>query len=477
MRDVLGELRSWLEALRLALGGEAARLWRVARGGETLVQQLATPDDGEDAPAEIPLQGHALGWVVSEGVSMKASRRDVFRSRDEGWVVAVPVADSKGERVGCVAMEFAGIPRLDAPQALELAASLAGRLISDARAAETALTELARYEVLYEAFRELDRELDLDGLASGVCRRARRVSGAAGAVVAAWDASARTGVIVALDGAVAPGLARARVSADNSLLGLALCNGTPLPRDDLSGKKKLPLYAKGIQSRAGSAIIVPMMVDDEPIGALAVEYERPRQFAEGDVNRLKALAQFVAPAFRNAVEFGEVKALSLTDPLTGLPNRRATERVLASAIAVAERTESPFAVAMVDVDHFKQVNDSHGHDVGDLVLKTVARVIHDSLRPGDHCGRWGGEEFLIVLPSTGLEDAARGIERIRLSVERTRVRWEGRSLTVTVSAGVTAYPEAVHRGGDTVTSADAALYSAKRGGRNLVALADPRRKR
>jgi diguanylate cyclase len=186
------------------------------------------------------------------------------------------------------------------------------------------------------------------------------------------------------------------------------------------------------------------------------------------------LALFVGPAFRNAVEFGEVKQLSLTDTLTGLPNRRSTERVLASTIAVAERTGSPFAVAVADVDHFKRFNDRYGHDAGDQVLQTVARVMRETIRPGDHAGRWGGEEFLVVLPATAIEDAARAVERIRRNIELVQIEWQGRPLTVTISAGVTAYPELIRNAAAAVASADAALYKAKRAGRNTVAVAEMR---
>jgi diguanylate cyclase (GGDEF)-like protein len=371
-------------------------------------------------------------------------------------------------------MEFDGVPRLDAPSALELAALVAGRLIGGVRAVDEAVEDLDKYEELYGVVRDLDRELELAELATGVCRRARRVSGARGAVVASWDPGSGTGIIVAVDGEVAHGLPDAVFDGESSFLGLALSNATELPRDDLSGKGKFPLYVHGVESQAGSAVIVPMIVDADPIGALAVEYEKPRQFDERDMERLKVLSRFVASAFRNAVEFGEVKALSLTDALTGLANRRATERALASTVAVAERAGGPFAVAVIDVDHFKRFNDRYGHDAGDLVLQTVATAVDKELRPGDHAGRWGGEEFLVILPSTGLEDAARVIERIRRAVEILQVEWEGRSLSVTLSAGVSAFPELIRVGAAAVSSADAALYKAKRGGRNAVVLADAR---
>ncbi|UCC82694.1 MAG: sensor domain-containing diguanylate cyclase [Gemmatimonadota bacterium] len=473
LERVAVELRAWLESLRLALGGERACLWVLSEAADRLQAALCTPES-EGTPLEVLLHGHALGWVVVEGVSLRASRRDIFREAPDGWVVAAPVSERRGERVGCVAMEFGGVPRLDAPRALELAAELTGRLLGDVRATEAALGDVQKYEELYGAIHDLDRELDLGELAAGVARRARSVAGARGAVVASWDPTAKQGEIVATEGDVPRKLSGARLDGESSFLGLAVSNATVLPRDDLTGGQRFPLYVDGVASMAGSAIIVPMIVDGDAIGALAVEYEAPRGYIERDLERLKVLALFVGPAFRNAVEFGEVKQLSLTDTLTGLPNRRSTERVLASTIAVAERTGSPFAVAVADVDHFKRINDRYGHEAGDTVLQAVARVMRETIRPGDHAGRWGGEEYLVVLPATALEDAARAVERLRRNVELLQIDWEGRPLTVTISAGLTAYPELIRNAAAAVASADAALYKAKRAGRNTVAVAEMR---
>lgn len=474
LAKITPELNSWLDALRLALAAKTASLWMLAPEGDRLIVTLRRPLDATVEPEAVPLQGHALGWVVSEGVSLRASREDVFLEAEAGWIVAAPVAVAHGSKVGCVVLEFEGVPKPDAARALELAAGLAGRLMSDVRAAAVSLRDLRKYEALYQAVQDLDRELDLQELARSVCRRAREVSGARGAVVATWEPGLAAGSIVATDGDAVRGLSHARLEGESSFLCLALSNATALPRDDLTGWGKFPLYVEGVDTKAGSAIIVPLIADTKAIGGLAVEYDGPRRFGEKDVERLRALAAFVAPSFRNAAEFGAVKALSLTDVLTGLPNRRATERALASVVAVAERTGSAFAVAIADVDNFKEFNDRYGHDAGDQVLKSVAREIRDGLRPGDHAGRWGGEEFLIVLPSTALGDAAGVVERIRRRVERRRVEWGGRRLRVTVSAGVSAYPELVGHAGAAVHSADAALYKAKHGGRNAVALADPR---
>ncbi|NIR43178.1 MAG: diguanylate cyclase [Gemmatimonadetes bacterium] len=473
LETVAEELAAWLEAMRLALGAERTSLWIVDPDGRLRVA-LRSPSDASLDPEGVPLEGHALGWVVSEGVSLRASRKEIFHGGGGGWVVAAPLSEPRGDRVGCAMAEFDGVPRPDAPQALELAAAIAGRLINDARAAEAALEDLRRSEALYDTVLDLDRELDLRELSAAVCQRARRVTGARGAVAALWNHDERTGRIVASDGEVPKGLSAMTFRGDASYLSLALSNATSLPLDDLAGRKRLPLYVEGVVSDAGSAIILPLIVEADSIGALAVEYERPREFGERDFERLRAIALSVAPAFRNALEFGEVKAMSLSDALTGLPNRRATERALASAAAISERTGTPFSVAVVDIDHFKKVNDRFGHDVGDMVLQSVARSIRDELRPGDHAGRWGGEEFLVVLPGAAVEDAARVLERVRRRVEALDVEWRGKTVTVTVSAGLSGCPEPVRSGTAVVASADAALYQAKRGGRNSVLIAGDR---
>jgi len=473
--NVTDDLRAWLEALRLALGAQVACLWTREPQGERLQVTLTMPRGAAVRPAEVPLRGHALGWVVTEGIALRASRADIFQRSAPGWVVAAPITESGGGRAGCVALEFDGVPRVDAPQALELAASLAGRLLSSVREGEEQGREYRKNRALFGTIQDLDRQLDLKQLADGICRRALSVTGGRGAVVCSWDAAAGAGSIIAVAGEAARTLLGAGLEAESSFLGLALHNATPLPQDDLTGKGRFPLYVKGIDVRAGSAIIMPMTAGTDPVGAVAVEYARPRGFSEGDAERLRFLATFVAAAFRNALTFGAVKAMSMTDALTGLPNRRSTERALASAITVAERTGGPFAIAVVDIDHFKRFNDRFGHDAGDLVLKSVAGVIRDRLRPGDHAGRWGGEEFLVVLPGASLEDGARVLERVRRSVEALEIDWGGQTLGVTLSAGISAYPEVIRSPSTAVSSADAALYKAKRSGRNAVALAGPRR--
>lgn len=166
-----------------------------------------------------------------------------------------------------------------------------------------------------------------------------------------------------------------------------------------------------------------------------------------------------------AVDLAEARqTLALTDELTGLANRRAGELAVAREVARAFRAGEPLSFAMFDVDHFKKVNDTHGHAVGDRVLREVARLIAGFLRGGDSAVRWGGEEFLAILGDVALPGACIYAERVREAVEELSIEGVG---SVTISAGASEYvrgesPE------EALARADAKLYKAKSLGRNRV---------
>ena len=159
--------------------------------------------------------------------------------------------------------------------------------------------------------------------------------------------------------------------------------------------------------------------------------------------------------------------LAATDDLTGLLTRRFLESHLRGLTAAAARHGRPLSVAMLDIDNFKDINDAHGHPVGDFVLRTVVERLQSRLRQEDLLGRWGGEEFLLVFPDVDLEGALTATEGVREAVEETEVSVDGERIPVTISGGV-----AVWGGGDSpgdlIDRADAALYDAKEAGRNQV---------
>jgi diguanylate cyclase (GGDEF)-like protein len=181
-------------------------------------------------------------------------------------------------------------------------------------------------------------------------------------------------------------------------------------------------------------------------------------------HRVKALEDELR--LRNA----DLEIMSRTDPLTGLWNRRHLDEQLKSAASLAGRHRTPLSALMVDIDHFKWVNDTEGHAVGDRVLQEVAARIRTCIRSEDLLARWGGEEFLVILPLSASEGAASLAERMRQAIAASRVAIDQRSIPLTVSLGCATLRPG-EDGEAMVARADAALYQAKRTGRNRVVVA------
>lgn len=168
----------------------------------------------------------------------------------------------------------------------------------------------------------------------------------------------------------------------------------------------------------------------------------------------------------------ELEELSRRDPLTGVANRRAFDERLAAEHARCVRYGRPFSLAMVDLDHFKLVNDTHGHQAGDLALVTVANILVAQLRTSDIVGRYGGEEFVLMLPETPSDPALLVADRCRTKIERTPLVYGGVTFSMTASLGIVNAPDArATSPAEMVRLADEALYAAKHQGRNRVVVA------
>lgn len=202
--------------------------------------------------------------------------------------------------------------------------------------------------------------------------------------------------------------------------------------------------------------------------------QETREMEASNAQLRERLEQSSSEIVRLRETLEETRREASTDGLTGIANRLRFERELRTAAASAMERGSTLSVLMADIDHFKVFNDTHGHAVGDQVLRLVARVLSDAVRPGDLVARYGGEEFAVILPDCELEEAGRIAERIRDRIGQKHVvrRSSGAALgTVTLSLGAAGY-----RFGEPITQAveraDAALYRAKQGGRNRVVVDD-----
>jgi diguanylate cyclase (GGDEF)-like protein len=216
-------------------------------------------------------------------------------------------------------------------------------------------------------------------------------------------------------------------------------------------------------------IVFPMLAGGNAIGALGLSNGAP---LTGSRRRmLAAAASLLAVSVKNAQLFRDTRENSLRDGLTGCVNRTHGVEMTAVELRRARRSRLPLSVIMFDLDHFKAINDRHGHLCGDMVLSTVGRRMQEVLRGSDVKCRYGGEEFLVVLPETPLEGARRVAEILRKELADTPVGWNGEELHISASFGVTAACAAEIETPMVIARADAALYCAKSDGRNCVRVA------
>jgi diguanylate cyclase (GGDEF)-like protein len=216
-----------------------------------------------------------------------------------------------------------------------------------------------------------------------------------------------------------------------------------------------------------SWLAVPVQLRGEPAGVITVGSSQPDAYADVHVEVAAALAEQGAVAYENARLFSRVEELATTDGLTGLATRHHFWQLAEHQLAAVERHARPLAAIMLDIDHFKVVNDTFGHATGDAVLREVADRLRSMTRESDIIGRYGGEEFALVVADA---DAPRFAERLRAAVAAAPVPTEAASVPVTISVGVS-----YRRAGEDLDAlfvrADGALYQSKADGRNRVTLA------
>ncbi len=240
----------------------------------------------------------------------------------------------------------------------------------------------------------------------------------------------------------------------------------------------LPQWARG-QSLRGmeqikDALIVPIVTDESIIALMKLSRELDNPFKNDEMRFLEAVANQTALALERVRLIAFLENLSLTDSLTGIANRRHFEWRLSEEVERARRYRYPLTVLMLDLDNFKQINDTHGHIIGDIVLQQIAQRLRGALRRTDFLARYGGEEFVILAPQTPVDRALILAERLRRTIAESLIQVaDNLSLHVTISIGVAVFPEHAQNESELVHAADAALYKAKQLGRNKVCLFEP----
>ncbi len=224
------------------------------------------------------------------------------------------------------------------------------------------------------------------------------------------------------------------------------------------------------ETALGGFAAYPIRTNDALTGVLGFAGKAAARIAGETEAFLGVAAHQAKIVMENSRLFDKVKSLSIRDSLTGLFNHRHTMEQVASEFGRVGRYEGGVSLLMIDIDHFKKVNDSQGHQAGDMILRDVARILKDTLRVVDSVGRYGGEEFVCILPHTGHDEAMLTAERLRVAIQEHAFRAGKRETRITVSVGVATYPSTrVDSPGGLLREADKALYKAKEGGRNRIA--------
>lgn len=241
------------------------------------------------------------------------------------------------------------------------------------------------------------------------------------------------------------------------------------PAPNAAGPSATPVSTPPLPPDAGAAVEVQMLHDGGRVGSLLVFRSGP-EFSAEEVSLLESIASQAALALTNARLHQETVQLSRTDPLTSIANRRALFDRLQFEIERCGRFDETLGVVLVDVDHFKRLNDRFGHTGGDAVLRDVAMLLARCLRKVDHVARYGGEEFAILLPGADRAAALAVGEKLRAAIAGATFEFRGEPSdeVVTISVGVAVFPIDARDLSALVDCADAALYAAKRAGRNAV---------
>jgi two-component system, cell cycle response regulator len=321
------------------------------------------------------------------------------------------------------------------------------------------------FALLFEVTRRLNEGEKLEAVLETISAAACRLAGARDASVMLLDEARERLLCRASHGLEAAEAERASFRVGEGIAGWVAATGEPLRSDDAAKDARFAVLDDQVRT-IRSLCCVPLTGRDGVFGALTVSSAEPACFDEEDEEVLRFLAASVVKDIENA----RLYRLAVTDPLTGAYNRQYLSEHLPGEIERCRRYAAPLSLALADVDHFKRVNDTLGHRVGDQVLRALVERCKRSVRDIDSVIRYGGEEILLLLPQTDARGALHVAERMREAVVSEPIVVDSHALAITMSVGVAELAPQDETPDQLIARADAALYAAKAGGRNRVEL-------
>ena len=468
-----------LDLLRRTLALETAVvLWLNPAGTRLHVQELSTDEDGI-LPGPFNPRDGLFAAALSQGrpVSLcgaRAGKHTTYYSLQPtvGAVCAVPVVDH-GQNRGLLVVDRASRdPFTSREEELLIAAA---RFVLRAVQNERVFVQLDATKLeqgkLYRAANALAAATTEAQVIESGLNSAREFASFEFAVVTLFDHTSGEHEICAVSGEGSDALLGKRFQHNAGLVGMAVANRHPLPyRGDYDRDRQVVFTRRLSPPALKSLLVLPLLVHDRPLGTLVLGAARQGALGPHVRPTLEVLASHMAVSLANARMLKRLEEMATTDGLTGLLNKRALVEASEQKIRSARRFDKPLSVLVCDLDHFKSVNDTHGHDVGDLVLRGFADVLKRVKRDIDVVGRFGGEEFVLVCEHTDAGGARLLAERVRAEIESTPFRVESGELRVTCSVGVATFPAAGADWEALFRATDEALYASKRSGRNRVTL-------
>ncbi|HWO12232.1 MAG TPA: sensor domain-containing diguanylate cyclase, partial [Polyangiaceae bacterium] len=384
----------------------------------------------------------------------------------KGHVVALPIVD-EGGAAGVLALDR-GPARALEPAELEILDETS-RLVRRAIDNERVLQKLDRAKVeqgkLYRAVERLNEaRTEAQVIEAGVSQAREFTAFQFAAVTLLRKGGEHE--ICAVSGEGAEELVGRTFRDATGLVGMVVDNRHPLPYRGQCEAGVQVLFTKDLPApRLPSILVLPLLVHRDVLGTLVLGSNEPGGFGADVRLILQVLARHISVSLANARMVKRLEELATTDGLTGLLNKRALTEMAKQKLRSAQRFNKPLSVLVCDLDHFKRVNDSHGHDVGDRVITGFAEVLLRTKRETDTVGRFGGEEFVVVCEQTDPEGAELLARRVRQELAATTFVTKDGPLRVTCSVGVATYPQGGSDWDELFKSTDEALYASKRAGR------------
>jgi len=468
-----------LELLRRCLDlHTAVLLWRTDSGTHLRISELSTASDEiHDAPFSIG-DGVLAAVIAKKEAVLLSNLRPSYKvpyyasACPVRALAAIPVIDDGIVR-GVLALDRVE-NRAFTPHEHELIAQ-AARYCLRAIQNERVFVQLERAKVeqgkLYRAAQALGAALSEKDVVHAGVRAAREIASFELAAVTIWDETTKMHEVCAArsEGGEIEDLVGQRFKQNTGLVSMVVTNRFPLPyKGEFDPAHQVVLSKRLPWPNIPSLLVLPLLHHGRPLGTLILGAKRRHAFGDTVRPTLEVLASHLAVSLSNARMVHKLETMATTDGLTGLLNKRAMLDQAAAKVAAATRFGRKLSVLITDIDWFKKVNDTHGHDIGDVVIKGLADILERTKRATDVVARFGGEEFVVLCEQTDEAGAALLGERIREELEKTVFNTPSGPLSVTCSVGSATFPEAGQTWDELFKAADEALYCSKRTGRNRV---------